>query len=375
MQKIIGEYTDFLNKIFFDLNKMQVNLGDATIDHLCYRVPDFARYEQVKKSLSAVGDLLGEEMVNGRPISTYKLHEAIQFKNYQIPLVELPAPKSGRSYTEGLEHCEFVIEQPLNEFIADHPHLEFDARALSQAINPDVALLLPSGYVVKFHNQSLENVIALEQTLKRQQSSSSYRAILFDLDGTLCAAAGAFDSLVCEVMSEYLKREVTADEVLQKHSPHYYSLFEKFGVTDRDIIFKLIEKMGSRWRFDRSRLPIYAGIETLLAMSQQAGIDLYIWTARDPVSVDHTLQTLGLRHYFKDVFAFDRNTGGKPVPTERQLQVLLPYGRQMLMIGDTSVDKAAAENLCIDFFEARWRDAGQEHLIGDVFKKVFRITN
>ncbi len=113
------------------------------------------------------GMLLAESIISERPIATFKLHRPIVFQEKEILLFELPAPKPGSPYPEGYEHIEVVIDTTLESWMDQYPHLPFDTNGLKKPVNRDIKLKLPTG-TVKFHEQSLEEVIAMEKdTLKR----------------------------------------------------------------------------------------------------------------------------------------------------------------------------------------------------------------
>lgn len=164
-QEILNSVPAFVESVVSEARDLGVNVESFEIDHFCFRVETFAQYETYKNLFEAVGVLLTEAPISGRPIATYKLKQPVLWKNKKIPLVEIPAPKEGVHYPLGLEHLECVVSDPLSVFIQRYPGLNFDLRAMKKAMNPEIALNLPSGKSVKFHNQSLEAVIELEKKL------------------------------------------------------------------------------------------------------------------------------------------------------------------------------------------------------------------
>jgi len=80
-----------------------------------------------------------------------------------IPALELPAPKAGSDYAEGWEHAEFATGEPLADFMARHPQVAFDTRAMGKVHNPEISLKIGGGYAIKFHPEPLLEVIRKEQ--------------------------------------------------------------------------------------------------------------------------------------------------------------------------------------------------------------------
>ena len=152
----------FLHQLFEALDRHRIPVDHLQLDHLCYRVADLGRYAVMKQVLAEQGTLLAESTIGGRPITTYRLHLPIARAQRHIALVELPAPKADSPYTEGWEHAEFVVPGSLLAFTQEHPHPDWDLRALDKAINADVRL--PLGAIsVKFHQRALDVVIAEEE--------------------------------------------------------------------------------------------------------------------------------------------------------------------------------------------------------------------
>ena len=148
----------FLSHIFHTLETLKIDVSRLELDHLCYRVETWERYETLKKMLETEAELLKETMINGRPICTYKLKDPIRYEAREIWVLELPAPKEGSPYQEGFEHVEFVIDTSFAEFMNLYPHISFDTKAMGKTINPDIGIEHDCARV-KFHQKSLEYVV------------------------------------------------------------------------------------------------------------------------------------------------------------------------------------------------------------------------
>ncbi len=171
LKDIIGDYDQFLDSIFFKIDDIDLEVDDCDLDHICYRVENIEEYEAKKIDLTTLANLLTESMVNGRNIATFKLNNPIEYKNRKIYLIELPAPKEEKNYKSGLEHIEFVTKLPLEKIVARYPHLAFETYGINKRINADVTLKLGE-FSLRFHNQSLEDVIKGERP-KNQSNNHS----------------------------------------------------------------------------------------------------------------------------------------------------------------------------------------------------------
>ena len=162
LKTIITDPVVFLDTLFSRIEETGMNVDKFFLDHICYRVGTLAEYDSRKLELKEFGTMLIESMVNGRMIATYKLHSPIVYKNRLIDVVELPSPKDGASYESGLEHAEFVTEMPLKDLVAQYPNLQFETAGIDKKINADITLRL-GDLCIRFHNQTLEDVIELEK--------------------------------------------------------------------------------------------------------------------------------------------------------------------------------------------------------------------
>lgn len=162
-QNVVGEAPAFIEAVLEELKRLKVNVCDLLIDHVCCRAGSAEDYQRLRREFSHLGELLTEADVNGRPIATFKLHAPLRVEARRIFLVEIPAPKPGKNYATGLEHCEFVTPDDFEIIIASAPTLPWDRSGMTKAGNAELVLPLQHGRCVKFHHQSLEVVIEAEK--------------------------------------------------------------------------------------------------------------------------------------------------------------------------------------------------------------------
>ena len=165
LNSVIGNYTSFLIDILDRVESAGFDLSDfVQIDHMCYRTETIDNYLVKKTELATVAKLLGETLVNGRPISTFRLFEPVIHSTWRIDAIELPAPKAGADHAEGLEHVEFVLFDDIPTFLEKYNSKPFKMQAADRGINPEIGLQL-GDLSVKFHLLNLPTVVYLEQKL------------------------------------------------------------------------------------------------------------------------------------------------------------------------------------------------------------------
>lgn len=156
----------FLIHLFDEIEKNNIELKKHwNIDHLCYRTKTTEEYQSFKKYFSEFGQLLIESDLNGRMISTFKLQDAVQFKDWVIDVVELPAPKVGKETETGFEHIEVVCDIEFEEIKEKYKSCNYDEGGLQKEFNKELEIKL-SNCALKFHHISLESVINLERNYK-----------------------------------------------------------------------------------------------------------------------------------------------------------------------------------------------------------------
>ncbi len=157
-----AEAHHFLESSWKRLSRYHKELKPLSIDHLCYRTTSPTHYEQTKRYFGELGIELIESMIAGRPIATFKLHEPIHFRGFQIDLVEVPAPKEGKATKDGLEHFEFVIPYHFDWVRELFKNEKISEKGTAKQLNPEIEVSFED-FAIKFHHKSLEEVIAIEK--------------------------------------------------------------------------------------------------------------------------------------------------------------------------------------------------------------------
>jgi len=132
------------------------------VDHACYRTQTLSEYEELKVVFSVSFNLLIESIIGGRPISTFKLSQPMRVNELFVDLIELPAPKPGKSYPKGYEHLEVVIDISFEELMTKYPTLDWDTSGTKKGLNPELQASFGT-FNVKFHHNSLEHIINIEK--------------------------------------------------------------------------------------------------------------------------------------------------------------------------------------------------------------------
>ena len=255
----------FLDKVFDQLEKYQVDIKNWEIDHLCYRTSSEDNYLSAKEEFNKLGVCLTESEVNGRLIATYKLNKPVFYKKWIIDLVEVPAPKPNKETPEGLEHLEIVVDEAFEEIQKNNPNISFSTKGLGKELNPELEVKFED-CAIKFHHKSLEHIINIEENtqiasfLKESEILSSFKEFEPNISGTLPLGIQHADSdLDILFISDDLDAFVTKTT-------------ERFGKCKR-FAAKIVEHQGRQSaviNFDFQNLPIELFCQNRNVFQQQA---------------------------------------------------------------------------------------------------------
>ncbi|MES2803205.1 MAG: VOC family protein [Bdellovibrionota bacterium] len=324
---------NFLQVLCSELAETGVFVNSLECDHLCFRVSNLEEYVFYKNVLTDHGQLLTEAIVNGRAISTFLLNVSFQTNHHNVRLLELPAPKVETLYETGFEHAEFVVKDCFKTFTANLSQLHF-TEAGNQVLNPELCLKLKKGKQVKFHYNSLQRIIELEQ--------ASIKDIIFDFDGTLIKSRENIYEINRIVFSKALNREVSLQESIEKFHPEFSKLFEAFAVTCQVKRSEAIANWGvvaEGFSYD-----LFEGVYNFLTWLQNRGIRLHLWTARDEYSARSILTKHGIEHFFTTL-SFATDIESKPHTSSLTFDWKSAEKNQVIVVGDSPSDIIGAKNI------------------------------
>lgn len=361
--KVAGQM--FMTTLVEKLIDAGVPANSLDCDHLCFRVSSLDEYDFYKKNLSDHGQLLTEALVNGRPISTFRLHQAFQTSYHTIALLELPAPKPKVFYPIGFEHAEFVIKQCFNTFSSRFPNLKFK-KSGHKNLNPELSLKLGQNIQAKFHHLSLDRVIEIEE--------AEIKDIIFDFDGTLIKSRENIYAINQIVFSKALNREVSLQESIDKFHPEFSKLFEAFAVTcplRRSDAIASWGEVASQFSYD-----LFDDVLGVLTELKKNGFRLHLWTARDEYSARKILK----EHRIEDIFttlSFATDIDSKPHANSLNFDWKNAQKNQVIVIGDSPSDIIGAKNINAIAAAALWDVHASENSLVAAGAEVvfFKVTD
>ncbi|HPI40737.1 MAG TPA: VOC family protein [Pseudobdellovibrionaceae bacterium] len=329
----------FLTRLYEESKELNIDLDRFTLDHLCWRVDNEIHYVKTKKTLSTLGVLLTETLVNGRPIATYKLDKPIVYKKQSIRVIECPAPKEGSNYPNGFEHAEALLDEDFTLFINQFPELKFETSRLNQKFNPELILKLPTTNL-KFHTHSLERVIELESKI----------TLVWDFDGTILDGRDTY-RIIKSSLEILLNTNLKEDDFKSKMRSTFPELFQNYNLPKSQWTDFLKIFYQQHLKTD---VLVHEKIKKLiLNLNKNPKIEQYIWTARDLATTELILKNEKMDQVFRRISHF-QSPIAKPDPLGVYSLTDGQDPKRILLIGDSPVDKMTADKLGATFIAATW---------------------
>ncbi|XTZ39995.1 VOC family protein [Salmonella enterica] len=177
LQDIAADLTRFSTALQELACRLGLDMAPLNADHISLRCHQNTTAERWRRGLEQCGELLCENIINGRPICLFKLHQPIAVLHWQFTVIELPWPGEKRYPHEGWEHIEIVLPGAPEKLNARALALLADEGLAQPGIVvktssphgkrerlPNPTLAVTDGSVtIKFHPSSIEEIVASER--------------------------------------------------------------------------------------------------------------------------------------------------------------------------------------------------------------------
>jgi len=155
---IIGDYRGFAAQQRDRLLARGIDITPFALSHICYRVPEWDQYLQVRALLERHAVANRENVWNGRPISLILFDQLEVLDGKRLPMIELIPPVHQRVYKMGCEHLGVVIgEDGFDSFVETHKPVLTGQQFQGPNSVPDPVYILMEDFThVKFYRVSLQ---------------------------------------------------------------------------------------------------------------------------------------------------------------------------------------------------------------------------
>ena len=162
IENVIGDYRQFLDNVFYNINQVRIDITNYELDHIAYRATTKDSYSKILGNICPLfGILVKKVIIRNREIAIIKLTKPLRYKDKTITFVELMEPADNDKFPEGLEHAEFVVNKGIEKLKKEYPTINF--LFIQRKINPELILKFKNGANIKFHNSDIEKVLKLQE--------------------------------------------------------------------------------------------------------------------------------------------------------------------------------------------------------------------
>ncbi|MDO6677958.1 VOC family protein [Pseudomonadota bacterium] len=179
---LIETWPEFSARIEAFISQLGLDKLSLECDHCALRVNDADKAKLLTEQFSEHGEVISNNMINGRPILIIKLTQPLTLADKNVTCVELPYPSDKNYPVEGWEHVELVMpstaqtcEQLVTELVEKVPTLapiiagetaikvkQSSPKGDNERLaNPTIAFKA-EGICVKVHPLGIEAIIASE---------------------------------------------------------------------------------------------------------------------------------------------------------------------------------------------------------------------
>lgn len=152
--------SQFLDTFLQQISDSHIDIEGLQLDHIAHQASSAEDYNKLLKEFSEFSDLVSEEIIGGRRVGVFKLHEPIVYKQYAIPALELIEPREGQVTDSFLQHAEFIANKHFEEYIEQYPHLKWDTSSMHRDEFSHLKLHFENGMTLKFLKRPILELVA-----------------------------------------------------------------------------------------------------------------------------------------------------------------------------------------------------------------------
>ena len=193
----------------------------------------------------------------------------------------------------------------------------------------------------------------------------AYRAVVFDLDGTLVDSVELITISFQHAIREVLGREISREDSIAWVGRPLREQMELFSPEHAEELVNVYREFNHR-EHDRM-LKLYDGILNLLIGLERAGVKVGLVTSKSRYTTQMAFDLTGIESYFDATVCSDESTGNKPSPDPILycLELLGVGVDGAAYVGDSPSDIQAALAAGVDAIAVTWGVFDAERLTAE----------
>lgn len=183
----------------------------------------------------------------------------------------------------------------------------------------------------------------------------TYKAIAFDLDGTLIDTEKAITLSLIETVRNFKGIEISYERMAQEFGTPSARTFASFGISEHELEAAL-NSMSIYFAKHNNLISVFPGIEDILSAIALVNFPMGIVTSKTKKQFQHEFIPHGLERFFAHAVCADDTERHKPHPEPllKYLELAKLSAHDVLYIGDSVYDMECAKVAGVDFALAAW---------------------
>ena len=180
-----------------------------------------------------------------------------------------------------------------------------------------------------------------------------FRAIIFDIDGTLTSTNQLIFDSFNHIAKKYLNKTFSNEEIIALFGPPEEVILRQWCGDNYEEASK---DYFDYYRSHHKIANLYPGIKELLEILKDRDVHLSVFTGKGRMSSIITLEELGVINYFEMIVTGDEVLNHKPAP-DGIISIIEKYNfkkDEVLMIGDSVGDFKASKDAGVKIASALW---------------------
>lgn len=192
-------------------------------------------------------------------------------------------------------------------------------------------------------------------------TNNTPEAIIFDFDGTLVDSERITYELSAPIISKYMGRDFTCEELNSLKGKVWKSAFRQWLPEDHE---KLYQEIVDNWRAVDPVLPLYPEIRTMLEALHRNGVVMAIASSRERSLISRDLGRLSISEFFEVVVGQEDTFKHKPDPDPLLLasELLRIKESHCIYVGDQVSDIEASRSAGMLSGGASWGEGNHSLL-------------
>lgn len=193
-------------------------------------------------------------------------------------------------------------------------------------------------------------------------STTRFKGVIFDVDGTLSSTNELIFASFNHVAEKYLHKTLSDEEIIALFGPPENEILETLFP---EIHLKVREDYYKYYKDNHSLANLYEGLMPLIQQLKKEGVILGIFTGKGRVATEITLRELDIFSYFSLLISGDDVIKHKPSGEgiQRFLDQFSLSPDDVLMIGDAPPDIYAARETGVHIASVVWDSYAKDKVL------------